>query len=150
MSPVKYELGFFIQEDDILHSHRRENLKSYIIVTCLFASGLVLDRDTVRRRLIGSCVAGGPSITTVIFLNIRMDILTITILNINIFLNIYLLFKTTFRRLDCLLQVEPDHRAQQIKSSLRSKTFKHYNFLLVVIVLTVIFINCICVVIHYV
>jgi hypothetical protein len=28
---VKYELGFYIQEDDILHSHRRENLKSYIV-----------------------------------------------------------------------------------------------------------------------
>jgi hypothetical protein len=28
MSPVKYELGVYIPEDDILHSHRRENLKS--------------------------------------------------------------------------------------------------------------------------
>jgi hypothetical protein len=27
---VKYELGFFIPEDGILHNHRRENLKSYI------------------------------------------------------------------------------------------------------------------------
>jgi hypothetical protein len=30
MSPVRYELGFYISEDDILHSHRRENLKSSI------------------------------------------------------------------------------------------------------------------------
>jgi hypothetical protein len=30
VSPVKYELGFYIPEDGILHSHRRENLKSYI------------------------------------------------------------------------------------------------------------------------
>jgi hypothetical protein len=30
VSPVKYEMGFYIPEDDILHSHRRENLKSYI------------------------------------------------------------------------------------------------------------------------
>jgi hypothetical protein len=29
VSPVKYELGFYIPEDDILHSHRCENLKSY-------------------------------------------------------------------------------------------------------------------------
>jgi hypothetical protein len=29
MSPAKYELGFYIPED-ILHSDRRENLKSYI------------------------------------------------------------------------------------------------------------------------
>jgi hypothetical protein len=29
---VKYELGFYIPEDDILHSHRRENFKSYILL----------------------------------------------------------------------------------------------------------------------
>jgi hypothetical protein len=28
VSPVKYELGFYIPEDAILHGHRRENLKS--------------------------------------------------------------------------------------------------------------------------
>jgi hypothetical protein len=28
---VKYELGFYIPEDDILHSQRRENSKSYMI-----------------------------------------------------------------------------------------------------------------------
>jgi hypothetical protein len=33
VSPVRYELGFYIPEDDILHSHRRENLKSYIALT---------------------------------------------------------------------------------------------------------------------
>jgi hypothetical protein len=33
MSLVKYELGIYIPEDDILHSHRRENLKSYIALT---------------------------------------------------------------------------------------------------------------------
>jgi hypothetical protein len=32
VSPVKHELGFYIPEDDILHSHRRENLKSYITI----------------------------------------------------------------------------------------------------------------------
>jgi hypothetical protein len=30
MFPVKYELGFYTPENGILHSHRRENLKSYI------------------------------------------------------------------------------------------------------------------------
>jgi hypothetical protein len=29
VSPVKYELGFYITEDGILHSHRRVNLTSY-------------------------------------------------------------------------------------------------------------------------
>jgi hypothetical protein len=33
VSPVKYELGFYIPEDGVLHSHRRENLKSYIALT---------------------------------------------------------------------------------------------------------------------
>jgi hypothetical protein len=31
VSPVKYELGFYIPEDGILHSHRREDLKSYVL-----------------------------------------------------------------------------------------------------------------------
>jgi hypothetical protein len=33
MSSVWYELDFYIPEDNILHSHCRENLKSYIILT---------------------------------------------------------------------------------------------------------------------
>jgi hypothetical protein len=33
VSPVKYELGFCIPEDGILHSHRRGNLKCYIALT---------------------------------------------------------------------------------------------------------------------
>jgi hypothetical protein len=31
--PVKYEMGSYNPEDGILHSHRRENLKSYIKYT---------------------------------------------------------------------------------------------------------------------
>jgi hypothetical protein len=30
---MKYELGFYIPDDDILHSHRREHLKFYIALT---------------------------------------------------------------------------------------------------------------------
>jgi hypothetical protein len=30
---VKYELGSYIPADDILHSYRREDLKSYIALT---------------------------------------------------------------------------------------------------------------------
>jgi hypothetical protein len=33
VSPVKYKLGFYIQGEGILHSHRREKLKSYIALT---------------------------------------------------------------------------------------------------------------------
>jgi hypothetical protein len=38
VSPVKYELGFYIPEGDILHSHRRENLKSYVPVLMFLMS----------------------------------------------------------------------------------------------------------------
>jgi hypothetical protein len=31
VSPVKYELGFYIPEDDILHSYRHEDLESYML-----------------------------------------------------------------------------------------------------------------------
>jgi hypothetical protein len=33
MSPVRYELGFYIPEECVLHAHRRENLKSYVEIT---------------------------------------------------------------------------------------------------------------------
>jgi hypothetical protein len=33
VSSMKYELGFYSPEDDILHSHCRENFKSYIAFT---------------------------------------------------------------------------------------------------------------------
>jgi hypothetical protein len=35
VSPVRFELGFYIPEDDILHSHRRENFESYIQISNL-------------------------------------------------------------------------------------------------------------------
>jgi hypothetical protein len=31
VSPVRYELGFYIPEDDVPHGHRHENLKPYIV-----------------------------------------------------------------------------------------------------------------------
>jgi hypothetical protein len=40
MSPVKYELGFYIPEDDILHSHRLENFRFYKIVS--YKGGVVV------------------------------------------------------------------------------------------------------------
>jgi hypothetical protein len=35
VSPVKYELCFYIPEDGILHSYRRENIKYYVALTDL-------------------------------------------------------------------------------------------------------------------
>jgi hypothetical protein len=37
VSPVKYELGSYTPEDGVLHSHRRENLKSYMALTGLYS-----------------------------------------------------------------------------------------------------------------
>jgi hypothetical protein len=44
VSPVKYEIHFYISEDDILYSHRRENLKSYIQTKC---SSILQPTDTL-------------------------------------------------------------------------------------------------------
>jgi hypothetical protein len=41
MFPVRYELVFYIPEDDILHSHRRENLKSYHSISRLGSAAVV-------------------------------------------------------------------------------------------------------------
>jgi hypothetical protein len=41
VSPVKYELGFYIPEDGILHSNRRANLKSYNKHPFIFLSATV-------------------------------------------------------------------------------------------------------------
>jgi carboxylesterase type B len=46
VSPVKYELGFYIPEDGILHSHRRENLKYYMSISSSgFSSGFLSTED---------------------------------------------------------------------------------------------------------
>jgi hypothetical protein len=60
VSPVKYVLGFYIPEDDILHSHRRENLKSYMFKIksygtsvyhcCLMDSELRITRDKFKNE----------------------------------------------------------------------------------------------------
>jgi hypothetical protein len=50
VSPVKYEVGFYIPEDDILHSHRRENLKPYIAL--LFSTYVTSKPHRNRTKLI--------------------------------------------------------------------------------------------------
>jgi hypothetical protein len=51
VSPVRYELGFYIPEDDILHSHSRENLKSYIPFINWLGSVARRDVSPVRYEL---------------------------------------------------------------------------------------------------
>jgi hypothetical protein len=49
MSPVRYELGFFIPEDEIHHSHRRGNLNSY--PSNVFLPNLITPTSDVYYRL---------------------------------------------------------------------------------------------------
>jgi hypothetical protein len=46
MSPVRYPLGFYIREDDILHSHRLENLKPNNKIWPLSHAGLETKNDS--------------------------------------------------------------------------------------------------------
>jgi hypothetical protein len=50
VSPVKYELGLYIPEDGILHSHRRKNLKSYKKASVLphFSAPVYTDKMSIR------------------------------------------------------------------------------------------------------
>jgi hypothetical protein len=42
VSPVKYEMGFYIPEDAILHSYRRDYLKSYNFTFIRFLHNIVI------------------------------------------------------------------------------------------------------------
>jgi hypothetical protein len=46
VSPVKYELGFYIPKDDI-HSHRLEEFKSYRVSSYLMGTGGSFHRSEV-------------------------------------------------------------------------------------------------------
>jgi hypothetical protein len=48
MYPVRYELCFYIPEDDILHSYHRENLKSYIAFSFMFQQLKFLHKNNVK------------------------------------------------------------------------------------------------------
>jgi hypothetical protein len=48
VSPVKYELGFYIPEDDILHSHRSASLKSDIVRNYLSKGTLHLKNSYMK------------------------------------------------------------------------------------------------------
>jgi hypothetical protein len=54
VSPVKYELGIYITEDDILHSHPHEHLKSlnnlYMAQKAIQNGGSLLD---IQERKLG-------------------------------------------------------------------------------------------------
>jgi hypothetical protein len=53
MSPVKYEQDFYILEDAILHSHRRENFKSYTVIGLVLTVTLMLKAISCAVRILG-------------------------------------------------------------------------------------------------
>jgi hypothetical protein len=62
--PVRYELGFCIPEDGVLHSHCRENVKSYNV---LFLSGNVQNLLHVLFRAFSSVLLMSPLVTILQF-----------------------------------------------------------------------------------
>jgi hypothetical protein len=62
VSPVRYELGFYIPEDGILRSHRRENLESHKVVdVAIFSSLLAFKRRNAAGRVGAKSAQSGPS-----------------------------------------------------------------------------------------
>jgi hypothetical protein len=60
VSPVRYELGFYIPEEDILHSHRRETFKSHTVSGLLNSSGLSVRRTHPSISMIGDASSPPP------------------------------------------------------------------------------------------
>jgi hypothetical protein len=52
VSPVKYGLGSYIPEDEILHSHCRENLISNILAGCSTARYSSQSVKTTKKRFL--------------------------------------------------------------------------------------------------
>jgi hypothetical protein len=62
MFPERYELGFYIPDDAILHSHSHENLKSYVI-----SSPAALCRVMIGLRKNGVLRRGTRKLVTILF-----------------------------------------------------------------------------------
>jgi hypothetical protein len=61
VSPVKYELDSYIPEDDILHSHHRENLRTYDVrVACVSVDNVAHCLPNQARRAETSDDGLGP------------------------------------------------------------------------------------------
>jgi hypothetical protein len=67
--PVRYELGFYIPEDDNLHSHRRENLKSYTAKTETDRLGWPRDYNEITFDSVVKRILGPHSLTSGMGLN---------------------------------------------------------------------------------
>jgi hypothetical protein len=63
VSPVKYELCFYIPEEDILHSHSHENHKWYkrteILIDASKEIGLEINVEEAKYMLVSRCQNAG-------------------------------------------------------------------------------------------
>jgi hypothetical protein len=62
VSSVRYELGFYIREDDILYSHRRKDIKSYTsdFALCdIYSIYIHIHNIVTRRGLMPSLLSKG-------------------------------------------------------------------------------------------
>jgi hypothetical protein len=65
---VRYDLGFYIQEDGIFHIHGRENLKSYMKEYLLAQNiiGLFTWNDYIKQQRVAALIKGdGPRLECV-------------------------------------------------------------------------------------
>jgi hypothetical protein len=77
MCLVRYELGFYVSEDGILHSHRRENIKSYTVQMYSFLDIQAPQRtpDTLPHPFCNGCYI--KSDQEAIYWQISLDVLLI-------------------------------------------------------------------------
>jgi hypothetical protein len=66
VSPVKYELGFYIPEDTILHGHSRENLKSYRIWKVWLRLSMLVFQDFTDRTAFFTVIAHDSPIYSIV------------------------------------------------------------------------------------
>jgi hypothetical protein len=60
---MRYELGIYIPEDGILHSHSRENLKFYLLceIACLAMMDAIVSAQTSEKIKFKKCTHLSPS-----------------------------------------------------------------------------------------
>jgi hypothetical protein len=74
VSPARYELGFYIPKNSILHSHRRENLKSYTYSICdRLAEGMWVSDNEARIILNYTIRTEEAVVKRLNWLSIRLD-----------------------------------------------------------------------------
>jgi hypothetical protein len=66
VSPVKYEMGFYIAEDGILHSHCRDNRKSHNLSFVPAKRNAVSDFNDIDSLLNTAYLIAQPSLSLIV------------------------------------------------------------------------------------